>query len=73
MTTILIICAVLAGVLALAFGAVRIARRSGRELQKSEDARLSAEHEAKVSKAVAEELAKGDRNPDDIVDEWGSK
>lgn len=68
MNTILIIGAVLVGALALAFGAVRLARRSGQELQKSEDARLSAEHEAKVQKAIADALAQPTTTGDVIRD-----
>lgn len=69
MTTAMIIGAVLVGVLALAYGAYRLTRRNALALQRSEDARLSADHEAKVSKAVAEEIAK-DLSAEDIVKEW---
>lgn len=68
MTTILVIGAVLLGVLALSYGAYRLARRSGAESSKLAGERDQARAEAVASKAVAEALAQPTTRDDVIRD-----
>lgn len=68
MTTALIIAAVLLGVLALAGGGAWAWYRAGQRLGSDDADKLSAEHEAKVAKAVADALAQPTTREDVIRD-----